>query len=65
MRADTVPAAAVAGTDGELAVGQICGALSTLLIAVAVADAVADAVAEDVLASVRGLALDGLLLLED
>ena len=58
-----MPAAAVGASDGELAVGQICGALSTLLIAVA--DAVADAVAEDVLASVRGLALDGLLLLED
>lgn len=54
-----MPAAAVGASDGELAVGQICGALSTLLIAVA------DAVAEDVLASVRGLALDGLLLLED
>ena len=55
VRAGTALAGFVGACDGELAVGQILGALGALL------DVDVDAVAADVLPSVRGLVRDGLL----
>ncbi|WP_258725978.1 N5-glutamine methyltransferase family protein [Cellulomonas sp. NS3] len=55
VRAGTALAGLVGACDGELTVGQVVGALASLL------GVGADDVAADVLPSVRGLVLDGLL----
>lgn len=56
VRAGTALAGFVGACDGELTVGQLVGALASLL------GVGADDVAADVLPSVRGLVLDGLLV---
>lgn len=56
VRAGTALAGLVGACDGELSVGQVVGALAALL------GVGADDVAADVLPSVRGLVLDGLLV---
>lgn len=56
VQADTALAGFVGACDGELAVGQIIGALATLL------DVPAEDLAADVLPSVLGLVRDGFLL---
>ncbi|MGY4645426.1 hypothetical protein ACVW07_003259 [Cellulomonas sp. URHB0016] len=56
VQAGTALAGLVGACDGELTVGQIVGALGALL------DVAADAVAADVLPSLRGLVLDGLVV---
>lgn len=56
VRAGTALAGLVGACDGELTVGQVVGALASLL------GVGADDVAADVLPSVRGLVLDGLLV---
>ena len=55
VRVGTALAGLVGACDGDLTVGQIVGALASLL------EVPADAVAADVLPSVRGLVRDGLL----
>ncbi len=56
VQVDTLGAAAVGASDGELTLGQICEALAHLL------DAEPEAVAAEVLPTIRGLLIDGILL---